>query len=71
MGNHLPDQPLLEIRDVSIQYGAVRTLDNLSFSVPREGLTAVIGPNGAGKTTLFNCVRVFTGARASPYLRAR
>lgn len=47
---------LLDIRDVTIQFGGVHALDHVTFEVPEDSLTAVIGPNGAGKTSLFNCM---------------
>lgn len=47
---------LLDVQDVSIQFGGLRALDHVSFQVPRDSLTAIIGPNGAGKTSLFNCM---------------
>ena len=52
-------QPLLEVRDVKIQFGGVRALGGVTLDVkPRESV-GVIGPNGAGKTTLFNCISGF------------
>lgn len=48
--------PLLEHRDVTMDFSGVRALDSVSFSVRAGGVTALIGPNGAGKTTLFNCI---------------
>lgn len=53
------DPPALVVDDVSIQFGGIQALTDVSFTVPRAGFTAVIGPNGAGKTTLFNCVSGF------------
>jgi len=50
---------LLELRDVSRRFGAVRALNNISLSVEPGELRAVIGPNGAGKTTLFNLISGF------------
>ena len=44
----------LEVRDVSLRFGAVAALDGVSFDVAAGELFAVIGPNGAGKTSLFN-----------------
>ena len=47
---------LLEIRDLTLRFGAVQALGGVSLSVERGQLVAVIGPNGAGKSSLFNCI---------------
>lgn len=52
-----PDlQPLLKIDRLSVSYGSVRALDEVSVSVPEGGFVAVIGPNGAGKSTLLAAI---------------
>jgi branched-chain amino acid transport system ATP-binding protein len=43
---------MLEVEDLTVAYGAVRALRDVSLSVPRGSITAVLGANGAGKTTL-------------------
>lgn len=47
---------LLEIEDVTKDFGGLRALSKVSFSVMPEEIKALIGPNGAGKTTLFNVI---------------
>lgn len=46
--------PALDVRNLSLRFGAVAALDDVSFQVAAGQLFAVIGPNGAGKTSLFN-----------------
>jgi branched-chain amino acid transport system ATP-binding protein len=48
--------PLLVVHDVSLAFGGVRALSEVSFHVYPGELFAIIGPNGAGKTSIFNCL---------------
>jgi branched-chain amino acid transport system ATP-binding protein len=47
---------ILEIKNLTKDFGGLRANDDISFSLNRAELLGVIGPNGAGKTTLFNCI---------------
>jgi branched-chain amino acid transport system ATP-binding protein len=47
---------LLEVRDVTVRFGGVVALDDLSFEIREGDICGLIGPNGAGKTTCFNVV---------------
>ncbi|GEK89375.1 amino acid/amide ABC transporter ATP-binding protein 1, HAAT family (TC 3.A.1.4.-) [Alkalibacterium putridalgicola] len=49
----------LKIEDVSIAFGGLKAVDNLSFAIERHEIFGLIGPNGAGKTTIFNCITQF------------
>jgi branched-chain amino acid transport system ATP-binding protein len=49
-------KPLLELRNVTVQFGGLKAVSNVSFDVCERELVGLIGPNGAGKTTVFNVV---------------
>ena len=46
----------LRLENVTMQFGGVVSVNNLSLDVPEHQIIALIGPNGAGKTTAFNCI---------------
>jgi branched-chain amino acid transport system ATP-binding protein len=51
--------PLLEVEHLTMRFGGLIAVDDLSFTAYRREITAIIGPNGAGKTTVFNCLTGF------------
>lgn len=53
------DDSLLEIEHVTMRFGGLVAIDDLSFTARKKEITALIGPNGAGKTTVFNCITGF------------
>ena len=50
---------VLRVEHLTMRFGGLVAIDNLSFDVKRGTVTALIGPNGAGKTTVFNCITGF------------
>jgi branched-chain amino acid transport system ATP-binding protein len=49
-------RPILEITDLTMDFGGIKALDHLDLQVRQGEIAALIGPNGAGKTTFFNCL---------------
>jgi branched-chain amino acid transport system ATP-binding protein len=47
---------LLQVKSVSLSFGGIEALSNVSFNVENRQIYSLIGPNGAGKSTLFNCI---------------
>lgn len=50
------DKPILEVTNLTMDFGGIRALDSLDLVVKSGEIAALIGPNGAGKTTFFNCL---------------
>ena len=51
--------PLIEVEHLTMRFGGLVAIDDVSFSARPHEITAIIGPNGAGKTTVFNCITGF------------
>ncbi|NLC42345.1 MAG: ABC transporter ATP-binding protein [Erysipelothrix sp.] len=51
--------PVLKVSNLSIAFGGLKAVDNLSFEINSKEIYGLIGPNGAGKTTVFNCITQF------------
>ena len=51
--------PLIEVEHLTMRFGGLLAVDDVSFSGRPREITAIIGPNGAGKTTVFNCITGF------------
>jgi ABC-2 type transport system ATP-binding protein len=58
---------VLQIDNISKSYGAVRALNNVSFSVPKGTVFGILGPNGSGKTTLLGIVMDVLKASGGSY----
>ncbi len=56
--------PLLTVSGLTLHFGGVAALSDVSFEVGRDELFAIIGPNGAGKTSIFNCLSAVYRPRA-------
>lgn len=50
---------LLEVTKISLRFGGLKVIENLSFTVQEGSIASLIGPNGAGKTSVFNCLTGF------------
>lgn len=57
--NLVQKDTVLQVEHLSMRFGGLVAINDLSFDVKRGDITALIGPNGAGKTTVFNCITGF------------
>jgi ABC-type branched-subunit amino acid transport system ATPase component len=62
---------LLRVQGLTVRYGGVVAVDDLSFTVPEGGITGLIGPNGAGKTTTMDAICGFADCQGTVELSGR
>jgi branched-chain amino acid transport system ATP-binding protein len=55
----MSDERILNVDQLTMRFGGIVAVQDLSFAAERKKITALIGPNGAGKTTVFNCITGF------------
>jgi branched-chain amino acid transport system ATP-binding protein len=68
----LDDKVLLKVDNLSMKFGGLKAIDDLSFEVKKGEIFGLIGPNGAGKTTVFNCItRFYTPTTGTIYFSNR
>ena len=53
------DEVLLSVENVSLTFGGVKAVSNVSFDIRKSEIRAIIGPNGAGKTSMLNIINGF------------
>ncbi|MBM7072474.1 ABC transporter ATP-binding protein [Shewanella sp. 202IG2-18] len=49
-------ESILQVENISLAFGGVKALTDVSFDVPKGSVFSIIGPNGAGKTSMLNCI---------------
>ena len=64
----LAEDDILKINHLTMQFGGLKAVDDLSFTVKKGEIFGLIGPNGAGKTTVFNCITQFYKATSGDML---
>ena len=68
----MSNDTILKVKGVTVNFGGITALDDVSFEVTRGAIVGLIGPNGAGKTTMFNCLsRAYTPARGEIVFNGR
>lgn len=64
-------QPVLDIRDLTVQFGSVAAVDGVNTSIPARSVVGLLGPNGAGKSSLINAMTGFTPYTGSVLLNGQ
>jgi len=63
---------ILDIQNISLRFGGVKALTDISFNVKEHEIRAIIGPNGAGKSSMLNCINgVYTPSEGSITFRGQ
>ena len=61
---------ILDVRNISLRFGGVKALTDITFDVREHEIRAIIGPNGAGKSSMLNCINgVYQPQQGSIHLR--
>ncbi len=56
MSNKVIGDVILDVKNISLRFGGVKALTDISFNVKEHEIRAIIGPNGAGKSSMLNCI---------------
>ena len=63
---------ILDVKNISLSFGGVKALTDISFDVREHEIRAIIGPNGAGKSSMLNCINgVYTPQKGGITLKGR
>ena len=57
---------ILDVKNISLRFGGVKALTDISFNVKEHEIRAIIGPNGAGKSSMLNCINGVTPRSRAP-----
>jgi len=72
MATRLTGDVILDVHNISLRFGGVRALSDISFDVKEHEIRAIIGPNGAGKSSMLNCINgVYQPQEGSISLRGK
>ena len=67
-----PGNVILDVNNISLSFGGVKALTDISFNVIEHEIRAIIGPNGAGKSSMLNCINgVYTPQQGSISFRGK
>ena len=67
-----PGDVILDVKNISLSFGGVKALTDISFDLREHEIRAIIGPNGAGKSSMLNCINgVYQPQQGSIALRGR